>query len=98
MTPKETTHAAILDAALTCARRTGLYTMTRRQVAKRARVAPATVSFHFVDMVELRRACVRYVIQHAMPLEVLAHALARRDPIAVKAPAEMKRAALDTLA
>jgi AcrR family transcriptional regulator len=89
----------ILKAALWCARRYGLYKMSRQQIAKRAHVSTGAVSFHYGSMEGVRDA----VIQHSIDgrgayLDVLAEALGRRDARAAQAPAELKREALDTLA
>lgn len=95
-----TTQGEIFAAAVDCAQLLGLYEMTRTDVAKAAKTATGTVSFHYGSMIELRRAVIRHAI--ARPtianLKVLAQALAHKDTIAVRAPAEMKREALDTLA
>jgi AcrR family transcriptional regulator len=94
------TKGEIFAAAVMCAQRDGLYTMTRSSVAKVAKTATGTVSFHYGDMTELRRAVIRHCIAHpTVPnCKVLAQALSVKDTIAVRAPAEIKRAALNTLA
>lgn len=94
MATKET----ILRAGLTAARKHGLYTMIRRQVAKVAKVSPALVSHYFGDMTELRTAVIKESIKRAQYLDVLAEALGRRDYHAIRAPADVKREALKTLA
>ena len=92
------TKQVILRAALTTARRHGLYNMTRSQIAATAGVSPALVSHYFADMMGLRTAVVKAAIERVNFLDVLAEALARRDYHAMRAPAEVKRAALNTLA
>lgn len=94
MATKET----ILRAGLVAARKHGLYTMIRRQVAKAAKVSPALVSHYFGNMSELRTAVIKESIVRAQFLDVLAEALGRRDYHALRAPAEVKRAALATIA
>lgn len=95
---KEQTRDDVLKAACNAARKHGLYTMTRKHVADEAGVSPGTVSFHFADMAGMRRAVIQRAIKKVKFLGVLAQALARRDPDAVKAPAAVKREAMNTLA
>lgn len=94
------TRGEILAAACDAAREFGLYDMTRAQIAKKAKTATGTVSFHYGDMETLRKEVVRQCI--ASPtgknLRVLATALAAKCTVAVRAPAEVKREALNTLA
>lgn len=92
------TKQEILNAALKCARRHGLYDMTRSQIAREAGTATGTVSFHFTDMIGLRRAIVRHCTTSLKYLDVLGQALAKKDTLAVRAPADVKRAALEALA
>lgn len=94
MATKET----ILRAGLNSARKHGLYTMTRRQVAKTAKVSPALISHYFENMPALRGAVISEAIARCQFMDVLATALGARDPVAMKAPAEIKREALKTIA
>lgn len=95
-----TTKDEIFAAALTCAGQHGLYDMTRAQIAAAANAATGTVSFHYGTMHELRQEIVRHCIGKPTiaNLKILATALAHKDTIAVRAPAELKRQALETLA
>jgi AcrR family transcriptional regulator len=93
-----TTKQDILNAALKCARRRGLYDMTRTQIARAAGTATGTVSFHYTDMLGLRRAIVRHCVERLKFMDVLGQALARKDSLAVRAPADVKREALKALA
>ncbi len=95
---KEQTRDDVLKAACNAAKKHGLYTMTRKHVADEADVSPGTVSFHYADMAGVRRAVIQRAIKEEIYLGVLAQALARRDPDASKAPAAIKRAAMNTLA
>jgi AcrR family transcriptional regulator len=102
------TKAALLAAALKVARRYGLYNMRRADVAAaaqvphrgtvRKRVAPSLVSHYFESMGGLRKAMIAHILATHTYIDVLAQALAERDPDASKAPAGLKREALDTLA
>lgn len=65
--PRPTSKPAILSAAVSLARVKGLRNFSRSQVAKAAKIASATVSYHFGEMHELRRA----VVEHAIANEVL---------------------------
>lgn len=65
--PRPTSKPAILNAAVSFAKEKGLRKFSRAQVAKRAKVASATVSYHFGEMHALRRE----VVEHAIKNEVL---------------------------
>jgi AcrR family transcriptional regulator len=72
--------------------------MTRAQIAERAGTATGTVSFHFGSMGQVRESVIQNAIDTRKYLDVLAEGLSRRHHTAVKAPAELKRLSLDTLA
>ena len=89
---------AILQAAIKVAERQGGWsTMTREAVAKEAQCSDAAVSVRFGTMIEFRRTVMRHAI-HTKNLSILAQGLAAGDKHAVKADADLKRKALDTLA
>lgn len=66
--------------------------MTREGIAKVAGCSDALVSAYFNTMTQMRRAVVRNAIV-TQDLPVLAQALVLRDPQAMKAPEELRRAA-----
>lgn len=104
----DVTRNALLSAALKQARKHGLYNMRRVDVASaavvphpgttRKRVAPSLLSHYFGSMAGLRKAVITHIIATHSYIDVLAQALAERDPDASKAPAGLKREALNTLA
>lgn len=64
---RPTSKPKILDAAVSLAKAKGLNGFSREDVAKLAKMAEATVSFHFGNMDELRKA----VVKHAVANEIL---------------------------
>lgn len=58
--------AEILDAAVSVATREGLRNFSREQVAKEAKVAEATVSYHFENMDELRCEVVKVATERKL--------------------------------
>ena len=93
----EDRHALILDAALRMSRHYGYQKVTRADIASAAKCSEALVSQYFGTMVQVRRAVVRASIKQR-DLQILAQALAAKDAHALKAPEELKRAAVATLA
>ena len=93
--PKER-KAQVLAAALHVAARDGYTQMQRADIAARAKVSPARVSQLFNTMPQLRRA----VMRHAVKVEnhkVIAQGLAANDKHAIKAPENVKRAAVEAM-
>jgi len=87
----------ILDAALRMSRLHGYQKVTRLDIAMAADCSEALVSQYFGTMVQVRRAVIRAAIKQG-DLQILAQGLAARDGHAQKAPDELKRAAVATLA
>lgn len=69
----------ILLAAVALARTQGLRALTRLDVAKAAKAATGTISYHFGSMDGLRNAVVDHAIKHKC-IEVLVQARAERHP------------------
>lgn len=69
----------ILLAAVSLARTRGLRALTRLDVAKAAKAATGTISYHFGSMAKLRDAIVDHAIEHEC-IEVLVQARAERHP------------------
>jgi AcrR family transcriptional regulator len=90
-------HALILAAALRISRLHGYQKVTRADIALAAECSEALVSSYLGTMVQVRRAVIRAAIKNR-DLIVLAQALAAKDSHAQKAPDELKRAAVATLA
>ena len=94
---KDTRKLALLDAAMTEARKCGYNRVTREQIAARADCAPGLVSFYFGTMRQMKRAIMSEAIRtHNLP--IIAQGLADRHPKAMRAPVELRTAAAMTLA
>lgn len=76
--PRPTSKPQILATAVLLARDKGLRKFSRAEVAKRSKMASATVSYHFGDMHALRREVVEFAIKNEV-LAVLADARTDRD-------------------
>lgn len=89
--PRPTSKPEILVAAVSLAREHGLRNFSRADVAKKAKVASATVSYHFGEMPALHRAVVEYAIEHEV-VSVLADARTDRasTDLYVRMSAELK--------
>lgn len=83
----------ILDAALRMAERTGWNRLGQREVAAEARCSMGLIHYYFESLSQMRDA----VMEHAVATEntaVVLQGLAMRDPVALEAPVELRRAAL----
>jgi len=88
---------AILESALAMAAKHGYHQMTRQQIAEHAKVSPALVSHYLGTMDAMRRDVMRHAVRCGN-LAVIAQGLALRDRHALKASAELQRAAGASLA
>jgi AcrR family transcriptional regulator len=88
--------ASILDAAIRMSRHYGYIEVTRADIAHAAECSEALVSSYFGTMTQVRRAVVRAAIQHR-DLVIIAQALVAKDAQAMKAPEELRKAAVATL-
>ena len=86
----------ILKAAVAVAERDGLYRMTREQVALKAKVAAGLVNWYFGTMQQLRRAVMHHAVNHEI-LRIVAHGVINKDPQAMKAPENLRNAALTSV-
>lgn len=87
---------AVLNAALDLAMRDGFSHITRDGVAKQAGVGAGTVNLYYGTVPQLKRDVMRVAIARRI-LPIIAQGIAARDPRALNAPDELKRAALDSL-
>lgn len=87
----------ILAAAVTQAETVGIHKVTRNDVADRAGVSPALVSFHLGTLPNMNRAIMRAAIR-TESVAIVAQGLAGGDPHAKNAPPELKERALAHLA
>ncbi len=89
--------AQILRAALEIAPTKGYNRMTRDDIAHKANIPPTLITYHCGTMPDLRRDIMREAIRVEC-LPVIAQGLAVRDRHALKAPEELRRRALQSLA
>lgn len=68
----------------------------RANVGDAAGVSAALVNYYFVNMKEMKRAIMRRAIEQKV-IEIIIQGLARRDPIARRAPKELREKALQKL-
>lgn len=88
----------ILTAAVALASRSGGYlSLTRAAVAARAQCSEGLVSSYFNTMQQMRRAVMRHAVKHEV-LSIVAQGLATGDPVARKAPEEVRQKASAALA
>lgn len=87
----------ILEAATRLAQVKGYRHVTREGVAEAAGCVESTVSWHFGTMDQFRTAIVEHAIANEV-LDVVADALAGKDPAAVAAPEALRRKAIRHLA
>lgn len=93
----EIRRSQILDKAVELATTIGYGVLSRDKLAAALGCAPGTVSHHFGTMPQFRRALMRHAIQ-TKNLPVLAQGLAVKDAHALKAPENLKKQALASLA
>ncbi len=86
----------ILEAAISCAKSVGYQWITLEQVAGECGVSKGTVVHHYGTMVALKRAVLAEAVARNLP-DLVAQGLADRNPIALAAPEEVRRAALASL-
>lgn len=91
----------ILDAALKLANSIGYSHVSRDKIAplvgNDGGIAVGTISHHFGTMAQFRRALMRYAIEKKN-ITVIAQGLAAKDRHAQKAPDDLKKKALASLA
>lgn len=87
---------SILDAALRLASVNGYYSLTLQQVAREADCSHGLVSHHFQNAAKMRKAVLRAAIDRRN-LRVVLQGMVMRDPVAMRAPRELKQAAMATV-
>lgn len=89
--PRPNSKPKILNAAVSLARKQGLRSFSRDEVAALAGVGGATVTYHFGNMGDLLRAVVDYAISNEI-LSILTDARADRNSadLFVRMSAELK--------
>lgn len=89
--------AELLDVALTLAKRRGYLNLTRDALADAAGCSQGLVTKRFGSMAKLRKEVMRAAVNLEV-LEVIAQGIAAKDPVAMRAPAELKARAAGSLA
>ena len=87
----------VLGTAMQLANLHGFGNVTRNMIADKAEIATGSVSYHFKGMKKLEAAMVERAIETGN-LKVLGQAIARKHPLAMKAPDELKRSAVLAIA
>lgn len=86
----------ILEEALKLATKRGYKNLTRHAVADAAGCSTALVSHYFNTFVQLERAVMRAAVTRGI-LPIIAQGITRQDAQALKAPFELRKAALQSL-
>lgn len=86
----------VLDAAMIVAARVGYNNMLRREVAEEAKCGNGTVSRYFGTMHQLHKAVIRKAIADRN-LSIIAQGIAAKDRNAMKAPDDVKKAAMESI-
>lgn len=89
--------AQLLDVAVELARKNGFANLRMLHISKHAECSNATVVAYFGTMIKMKRAVMRAAIKRRV-LPIVAEGVAMRDTVAMKAPTELQREALATLA
>jgi AcrR family transcriptional regulator len=86
----------VLKAAVVLAKKHGYANISREQVATKAKCSTGTVSHKFGNMDGLRTEIMRHAVSdHILPIVV--QGIASSHPIAMKAPAALRRKAINSL-
>lgn len=89
---KDARKQAVLDAAIKAAETVGFAKMRTKDIAEIAECGHGTVTLYWSTIGQLRRAVMRAAIKQRI-LKIVACGLAIDDPVAQKAPDELKKAA-----
>ena len=81
--------AQLLDIAMQEAEQRGFGQMTRDGIAARAGVAAGLITTRLGTMANLRRDIMRHAVKRGI-ISIVAEGLALRDPVAQRAPAELR--------
>lgn len=89
-------NAAVLEAAVDIAERRGMGQVTREAVAEHTGFSTGTVSNAYGSMAGLRDEVMREAVKRGLT-SIVAYGLGNRDPIAMRAPPDLKEAAAAAL-
>lgn len=90
---RQRSRAAILRAGLAEARRAGVLSMSRREVAGAAGVAPSLISHYFGSMGDFQNEVVAEAVR-VRDLLVIRQGIAANFPAALAAPQDIRQAAI----
>lgn len=79
----------LLDVAISKSIEVGYQNVTRKEIAKKARVSTALISYYFKNVKGLRRAIVLKAI-HENVLPIILQVLIHRDPLLIHIPRELR--------
>lgn len=96
MNPKDR-RIEILDAAMRVSRIHGYQNATRKDIADLAECSEALVSSYFGTMTQVRRTIMRAAVKQR-DLTIVAQGIVANDSYALKAPLELRKAALQSRA
>lgn len=88
--------ATILGAAVTLARKKGIYNLTRIDVSSEAETSAGSINYHFETMDGLRDAVMEYAVKNEV-LEIVAQGIVGKHPIALGASDSLHRRAAKNL-
>lgn len=87
----------VLELALDLAKTKGYRNITRGDIAIRANISPALVTYYFTSIEALRVAILKLAIKQSV-LEIIAQGLVNEDPLVIQAPKDLKYRAVAYLA
>jgi AcrR family transcriptional regulator len=82
--------AQIINVALIHAEKIGYQSLSRKIVADLAGVTPSLIHYHFKSMGKFKKLLMKGAVTREI-LPIIAQGLSARDPIALKAPDELKK-------
>jgi AcrR family transcriptional regulator len=89
--------ASILSTAMQLANLHGFGKVTRNMIADRMEIATGSVSYHWKDMRKLAAAMVERAVETGN-LKILGQAIAAKHPVALRAPDDLRKAAVLAIA
>lgn len=86
----------LLIVATSIAEKKGLNAVSRAAIAAEAGVSEALINTHYGTMTQLRRAIMRRAVKDRI-LTIICQGLVLNDPIAKKAPEDLRQAAANSI-
>lgn len=94
---KQERKTELLDHAIAEAKAVGFSKISREGIARRADCSPGLIAYHLGNGIALRKAVMRAAVQRR-ELLLVAQGLAIADPIARRAPLEVRNKAVELIA